>query len=511
MKKFIVFAVVLALLVPSLAMAATEFSLGGFIKLDAFWDSTQGGKNMNGLPARSNDASFHHGRMKFTAQGSRFSFTIKGPDLWGAKVSGFLEMDFDTAEAGAVGGGFVTSAVPRVVITGAGQTASQAYTPRLRHAMFRFNWPTSELLFGQYWSMFCEYYAESAEDGPMQMTGTPTARLAQIRFTQTFLQDWTVAALVGEPNGATLGAANAGGVLAGSNNFYGAASSNGEAAESPQVQGKITYAHDFWGKAAYYGKPTPFTAQFVAGWQRNVMRQQNNVALSTLNGAIGGGVSGINGAAYGGGAVLGLVNLQNEYLNPWMAMGSLFIPVIPTNSANLAGTASILTQWWIGQGVEAFGIAGVNSNLYRLDNNKFGMRNYEAYLLKKFGGMVQGQYYFNNQWFVNLVYGVSKAYNVSRARSSLFAGHNGVNNMEWGFFTADNAQTIQQVNMTLWYRPIQAIKFGLQYSYVAATYFQYLTPANAPLPAPGFNAVNNVNRSNFGDEHRVEFVGFFYF
>ncbi len=40
MKKFIVFAVVLALLVPAMAMvAATEFSLGGFIKMDAMWDS----------------------------------------------------------------------------------------------------------------------------------------------------------------------------------------------------------------------------------------------------------------------------------------------------------------------------------------------------------------------------------------------------------------------------------------------------------------------------------------
>ena len=70
--------------------------------------------------------------------------------------------------------------------------------------MFRFNWPTSELLFGQYWSMFCEYYAESAEDGPLQMTGTPTARLAQIRFTQKFMSDCTVAALIGDPNQATL-------------------------------------------------------------------------------------------------------------------------------------------------------------------------------------------------------------------------------------------------------------------------------------------------------------------
>ena len=50
MKKFIIFGVVLALLVPAMAMAATEFSLGGFIKLDAMWDSDGNvGKNMNGL------------------------------------------------------------------------------------------------------------------------------------------------------------------------------------------------------------------------------------------------------------------------------------------------------------------------------------------------------------------------------------------------------------------------------------------------------------------------------
>ena len=48
MKKFIVFAVVLALLVPTMAMAATEFSLGGFIKMDTMWDSDSSvGKNMN--------------------------------------------------------------------------------------------------------------------------------------------------------------------------------------------------------------------------------------------------------------------------------------------------------------------------------------------------------------------------------------------------------------------------------------------------------------------------------
>jgi hypothetical protein len=41
MKKFLICAVILGLLLPAAAFAATEFTLGGFVKLDAFWDSTQ--------------------------------------------------------------------------------------------------------------------------------------------------------------------------------------------------------------------------------------------------------------------------------------------------------------------------------------------------------------------------------------------------------------------------------------------------------------------------------------
>ena len=222
--------------------------------------------------------------------------------------------------------------------------------------MFRFNWPTSELMMGQYFSMFCEYYAESAEDGPLQMTGTPTARLAQIRFTQKFMEDWTVAGLIGDPNQATLNSGAAVGP-------YNATINNGQSAETPQVQGKVSYAHDFWGKAAYYGKPTPFTIQFVGGWQRNVMRSNGPVGLVVPVGA----------GAFGFGeqqAVNVTMFNKNQYVDPWLIMGSLFIPVIPTQSANLAGTASILTQWWIGQGVEAFGFAGTNGAKFRFNDTQ---------------------------------------------------------------------------------------------------------------------------------------------
>ena len=95
MRKIIILAVALALLVPASAFAATEFSLGGFIKLNTFWDSTQNNSNLTNPVDRDNDDSFHHGRFNMKAQETRFNFTIKGPKLWGAQTTGFLEMDFD--------------------------------------------------------------------------------------------------------------------------------------------------------------------------------------------------------------------------------------------------------------------------------------------------------------------------------------------------------------------------------------------------------------------------------
>jgi len=164
MKKTILILVVLALLAPAGALAATEFSLGGYIKLDSFWDSTQEVKNMGTGIARNNDQLFHHGRFNMTAQSTRFNFTIKGPKLWGATTTGFIEMDFDANADGR-------------------QSSTQSYAPRLRHAMFRLNWPETELMFGQYFTMFCEFGPDVVQDTPLNNHGMASARVPQIRVT----------------------------------------------------------------------------------------------------------------------------------------------------------------------------------------------------------------------------------------------------------------------------------------------------------------------------------------
>jgi len=486
-RTFFILALVVALALPTMAMAAAEFSLGGFIKLDAFWDSTQEGKNMNAAIVRNNNitpgataatlgarSEFHHGRLRFTSQGSRFNLTIKGPKLWGATTTGFIEMDFDAAEEGAVGS--FTAPAAGTAVRGGGTTTSNSYQPRLRHAFFRLNWPETELLFGQYWPLLAQWYPEVGQDGPFQMTGTPTARIPQIRLSQSFLGAWKVSGLVGSANSIT-----------GSRTYSLVDRSGGDSTEAPQVQVGVEFAKDLYGKAAWYGKPTPFTAQVNFGWQRAITQgdrvdrtfmqtSQTNYTLDTN------------------------ARTVQQYHDPWMFQGNLFIPVIPTTSANLAGTASLQTTWWIGQGVEAFGMTTFGSQVYRFQGQDFGGNNiYRADLLNRWGGQVQAQYYFTNEWFLTGAFGFSRAFGVGAFQTDA----NQVNNRKVGF-TADTVDYHQEYNLCLWYRPIQAFKFGLQYAYNQTTWLQKV---GADPPA----TTQQANMTKVGEAHNVRFVGLFFF
>ena len=98
---------------------------------------------------------------------------------------------------------------------------------------------------------------------------------------------------------------------------------------------------------------------------------------------------------------------------------------------------------------------------------------FERKLTNQFGGYLQGQYWFTNQWFLNAVWGMQRNYGFDRGQ---YASNN------------DQTKLAQQLNLTLWYRPIEALKFGLQYSYVRTDFVQNLNNpprlAAAGLPQP---------------------------
>jgi hypothetical protein len=493
-KSFLILALVALLALPTAAMAAAEFSLGGFIKLDAFWDSTQEGKNMNTIIARNNDNQFHHGRLKFTAQGSRFNFTIKGPKLWGAQTTGFIEMDFDSAEEGLTAGGAINPA-PVTLRGAAAGGASNSYTPRLRNAFFRFDWPETELLIGQYFTYMSRWFPELAQDGPFQITGTPTARMPMIKLTQKFMGMFEVGVMVGEANGIING-----------QSFSLVDHAGGESTEAPQVQVHAQFAKDLYGKAAWYGKPTPFTAEVNFGWQRGQIADQRfldtrvDVNGTTVFGADNrlrvSGQDGFNRVANAA--------TRHTYVDPWVVQGNLFIPVIPTHSANLAGTMSLQTSWWIGQGVEAFGWTGFNSQVFRFAGQRAdGRLFFDVDLMSRFGGQIMAQYYFSNQWFLTGAWGMSKAFNVGFGETSGAAALAGIAEQKKNAFAGDVVNYHHELALCLWYRPITAFKFGLQYAYARTNFFQN----TGQLMTDGAT----INKTNLGEAHRVEFVGLFFF
>ena len=523
-KTILVLAIAALVALPVAAMGAVsaptspgafEFTLGGYVKMEADWDSTYTNINMVSPIARSNDPSGQHGRLKMTANNSRFNLTVKGPKVFGAQVTGFLEFDV------SANGGQLSGAVG---------TIDTAAAFRMRHAMFRLNWPETELLLGQYWGFFSEFTPEAAQDGCLQNTGSAVQRMPQIRLTQKFLGTYTLSAMIAAPTNMYDSITQAAFIpwngIAANANIGAVPNLPGETTETPQVQLKAAYEKDLWGKAAFYGVPRGFVAQVAAAWQRTRYRAGVIAGHSTF-GQDQFNLLGIGASGFGG--VTGMNTAQwvrnQEYLDPWIVQASLFIPVIPTTTANLAGTASISTQWYIGAGTDFVG-EGVASNGSFLMFNNPGMTPanaavnfYTRQLKKSFGGFIQGQYYFTNQWYMNFVYGMNRAFGVSRDRNAACVTPA---NPE-GYMIAlpaDMYNLWQSYNLTLWYRPVQALKFGVQYSYARTTYFQ-ITQAGminvpgtgaAANPAIGLPAVpGGQQRSNFGENHRVMFAGFFYF
>ena len=490
MKKTLLILVVLALLAPTAALAATEFSLGGFIKLDTLWDSTQNPRSALVPIARNNDQLFHHGHFVMTAEESRFNFTIKGPKLWGATTTGLIEIDFD----GAPGG----------VSADARQSNTHSYTPRLRHAMFRLNWPETELMFGQYWGMFSEFAPEATGDAVFMYHGWTFQRTPQIRLTQKFAGAWTVAGAICKPYDPTANDTFFAGQTINPGQIQSvSAGVEGQSSETPQLQGKLAYEKDLWGKAAFYGRPRGFVAQVNGAWQRT--RYHANTAVSGQN------TFGQN--TYG---VANVFQTSQQNLDPWAIQGTLFIPVIPTHSNNLAGSASITAEYYIGQAVSFLGAAPDTDNSW-LEFS--GIRNvngvaqlaYDRKLTNQYGGYLQGQYYFTNQWYLSAIWAFNRNYGIDGSTSAVLAGQSAGNPVGYRYAnTQDMTKLWTEYELILYYRPIQALKFGLTYAYETTSYVQKLNnPQNATLNVNG--GQNSAGAKDIGESHRIQFVAYMYF
>jgi len=448
---------VLSLGLLPLVAAAAEFTLGGQLALYTTWDSTQINGNEDQYVLRNNDANFQHGRLKLSAEKARLYFLIKGPMLWGARTTGFIEWDFDEKAN---------------VNTAAGGLSFSPHKARLglRHAFFRFNWPETELLMGHYWSLLTEEIPEVGSPGTAALQGgNPYFREPQIRLSQKFKDVLTVSLSLSEPMNGTCGTTlapdqfTAGSLTTGVANPF-----TGESSETPRVTGRLLYVQDHWGKAAYYGAPRWFAARLAGSWQRSRFRAFSGT----------GRIFGQDNFT-----TVAVTQVDQQYLNQWIVEGSLFFPIIPTYTKELARTLSLTTQWYVGAGLDNV-VEDVPANASYL--NRFsGINAGERTLLKRFGGYAQLQYYFTGSWYLNAVYGTSRAF--------------GLNLSSWPGPTtsADPVKISQQCYLTLWYRPIQALKLGLEYTYIRTQYFQTTTV--------------NGSITDTGENHRLSMIALWFY
>jgi hypothetical protein len=483
MKKFIALFTLLALLaipVSAMAVKAGDWELVGYTKLEAFWESAQVNKNLSGPVLRNNTAQPQEfGRFHMTAQSSRFGLKVNGPEILGAKTQGYIEIDFDSSQDGR-------------------QSASNSYAPRMRHAWFRLDWPGGwQLLMGQYWGVFCDFYPETVQDGPLQFHGMATQRIPQIRLTYK-TGPWTFSGLVADPYDPS-----GDNVTVAFNTLRGSQSSSsigalwGQNSAFPQFQGQVIYEKDLYGKAAFAGRPRGFVADFGAGVQH----------LTYLGGRLTGAATfGQNDYQAIGNRVL--VQNDTQTLTPWVVQGTFFIPVLVTHNNNLAGTASLTIQAHIGQGFSFFGEGTDGDNSFFKYDSPINTVNvggaavewvgYRRHLTPKYGGYLQGQYYFTNQWYASVVYGFDKSYGISQERNAFLSTLDTANIQGYTYATiSDQSQFTQEICGTLFFTPMKNLKFGLAYSFMQTKWFQITT--------------NGSKESRDGYNHSVRFGGWFFF
>jgi hypothetical protein len=532
MKKLIGLLTVLALLaipVSAMAVKAGDWELVGYTKLETYWDSAQVNKNLSGPLVRDNAALPNHmGRWRFTAQSSRFGLKINGPEVLGAKTQGYIEIDFDSAQD-------------------ARQSASNSWAPRMRHAWFRMDWPGGwQLLMGQYWGVFCDFYPETVNDGPLQNHGMATQRLPQVRLTYK-TGPWTFSGLAGVPydpagDNATVAFAD----LVGSQASSSVGAFLGQRACMPQFQAQVIFEKDLYGKAGFAGRPRGFVADFGFGIQRTQYlggRIANPLTWGDLFGIdtyqpIGGnyiipGTQTVFPSRF-------LIN-KTQTLTPWVVQGTLFIPVLVTTTNNLANTASITIQAHIGQGFSFFGDGADGDNsFFKFDSPgqpiftigtsaanglpTYTLRqtlNYKRHLTPKYGGYIQGQYYFSNQWHVSAVYGFDKSYGIPRDRNGSIPLLDPSNYNGYTYATTDDQSSFtQELQANLFWTPSKNLKFGLGYSFLQTVWFQRTNLAGptgvltalANQTYLGANWANLTSQSSrVGNNHSIRFGGWFFF
>lgn len=156
-----------------------DVSLYGFIRTDYIWDTRKSAQvreyNLNlypldvALDANGKDMNAV-GQSNFLSVVSRLGVKVKGPDVWGAKMSGTLEGDFF------------------------GNTESSIGLLRLRHAYVSMDWSKTSLTMGQTWyPTFIPEVFPGVANFSTGIMFNPFGWASQVKLKQNFTKEFSFA------------------------------------------------------------------------------------------------------------------------------------------------------------------------------------------------------------------------------------------------------------------------------------------------------------------------------
>ena len=339
MKKGLLVFVVLFLAIPALSFAGSatsrwDLTIGGFVKADTAYTSTDNAGPPHGADewtvGRENyagSASVNNTSPNFSMASGQTSlnFLIKGPDTWGAKTSAFIQ------------GNFLGQT------TNSGQPGTRYGTFTMSHAFMDFTWANTKLTVGQTWQLWAfqpTFNTLGATDLLAYGKGTT---VPQITLTQTVAKNWFFSLGIQDPTKSadqTGGTANNGQALAPA----GVAQSIGLGSPYirvdsviPDTTGEIDFMSDACGKIGPNG--LRFGIGGFAGQERVQYIDPGLVGNTTAKQSSG------NSYTY-------------NTLPRWAAAIHGFIPIIPEKNLNKQGALSLSGNGWIGQNVADYFLGG---------------------------------------------------------------------------------------------------------------------------------------------------------
>ena len=300
MKRTAFLLLAMLLIIPAVSNAGSmtsryDVTFGGFVKFDVGWTSQNA--NADAVNASRSSTSSRkvladeYGNTFMSGAETRFNFLVKGPDLWGAKTSAFIEGDFRGTSTGNAYGGF-----------------------QLRHAFMKLNWQSAELMMGQNWQQWgMPYYVPTVSilDYAQYLKGI---RTPQIAFRYFFTKE--VNAMVGLTSATEW------------SGFRGIRQSNDGFARSswPGLQGEIAYWTDRCGKIG------PQNLKFALGGYYGKDNSTSQTYVTTTGN-----------------------DYRDDTLNSWAVAFRYSVPIVPEKAGNKAMAVLLNGNFWVGQNLNGSG------------------------------------------------------------------------------------------------------------------------------------------------------------